>query len=230
VTVATDKPESGDRESFKEGGPVTNLSPLAREHTSDDTKPGTSGRAGRYLVPAAITLVLVVLAVVGFTIWRAHNGSATPTTTYAAPTAPPSQSAEQQAQTKALAAYNGFRQTLVTAFATADYNNADLATYAVDPALAQAKYDLYQLRQAGLVVTGLPTWHATVSSVDLGAHLVKIVDCFDDTNWHTINKATGQVVDAPGQAHRYVINAEVKLAPNGHWLVSQTTADRRTPC
>jgi hypothetical protein len=68
------------------------------------------------------------------------------------------------ATAKALAAYNGFRQAVVTAEATADYNNKDLPRYAADPALSQVKADLYQKQQQGFVMAGHPQWSPVAGS------------------------------------------------------------------
>jgi hypothetical protein len=190
-------------------------------------------KRGRIPIIAAIAALVVVAGVVGFTVWRTighrSDGTGPTSSPVALPTTP---SPEEQAAAKALAAYNGFREAYVTASAAADVNNKDLATYSVDPVLAQARYDLYQMNQAGLATTGRPTWSPKVTAVDVTAqpNTVKISDCLDITNWKTVNRATGKSASAPGQAQRFTVAAEAFLDPNGRWVLRVLTSDRNTSC
>jgi len=200
------------------------------------SEPRQSTRRGRILIVIAITVLVLVAAVVGIAVWRTRgNGStAEPGSTNSATAAPAatSKSPEQEASDKALAAYNGFREAYVAASATADANSPDLAKYAIDPALAQLKYDLFQMNRQGLVTTGRPAWSPRVTSVNLTARpqSVEIKDCLDITNWHTVHKDTGKPAEAPGQAQRFVVTAQAVLTDDGRWLIRQTTADRKTSC
>jgi hypothetical protein len=120
----------------------------------------------------------------------------------------------------------------VAASATADPNNADLARYATDPALAQLRYDIYQLGQNGQVTTGRPSWSPKVAAVHLSSSpaTVDLTDCFDITNWHTIFKATGASADVPGQITRLPVTGQAVLSPDGQWRIRQSTVDRSKSC
>jgi hypothetical protein len=177
--------------------------------------------------------MVAVTTIVALAAACTHAGAPPPGTSATPPSASAtSPTPQQDATAKALAAYNGYRQAYVTASATADYNSADLAGFAVDPALAQLRFDIYQLFQNGQVTTGRPSWSATVVAVHLTANpaTADLTDCFDITNWHTVFKATGKSAEAPGQATRLPVTAQAVLSPDGKWRIRESTVDRSKPC
>jgi len=182
----------------------------------------------------SVVAVSLLAAVVGLA--GCHGGTPAGSGGSSSPSvsASPSSSVDRavaDATAKALAAYNGFRRAVVTAEASADYNNKDLPKFAADPALSQVKADLYQKQQQGFVMTGRPQWSPAVGSVNVTTrpYTVQITDCLDTTNWTTVDKA-GKPVGVPGQAKRYVVTSEAKQYDTGTWLIDQSTADRSRPC
>ena len=174
-------------------------------------------RSGTFIA-AAVVVLIAVAAVVAFAVWRARGGgSAGPGPTTSPTQTAASKSPQQAVSESALAAYNGYREAYVAASATANANDPELAKYAIDPALAQLKYDLFQMNRQGLVTTGRPTWRPQVTSVNLATapHTVEIRDCLDITNWQTIHKDTGKPAEAPGQAQRFVVTAQAVLGDDG---------------
>jgi hypothetical protein len=188
----------------------------------------TPRRAGLLLGVVAVSLLLLTACHSG----GSTGSSVSPSSVASASPSPSVDPAVADASAKALAAYNGYREAMVTAEANADYNNPDLPKYLADPLLTQAKGDLYQKRQQGLVMIGRPQWSPKVSTVNVSTrpYTVQITDCLDTTNWDTVNKATGKSVAVPGQAKKYIVTSEAKQYDDGRWLIDQSTADRSRLC
>ena len=193
-----------------------------------------SGRS-RVLIAAAITTLVVVAAVIGVAIWRARGSgsSAQPDASATVRSASPSASGpEQQAAQQAMAAYNGFREAYISAAATGEYRTTDLAKYAGDPLLLEARLALQIQSQQGIVNQGRPSWSAHASQVNLGTrpYSVTLEDCFDQTNWQPVYKATGKSAAAGDQAQRYIITSTALLYDDGRWLITESKADRSKSC
>ena len=192
----------------------------------------SSTRSSRALVVASVAVLAAVAVVVGAVVWR-RLGVSTPEGLTIPSDAPSTgRSAEEEASQAALVAYNGFREASVAATAPGAAPHPDHPKYAVDPALAQVRFDVYQMNRAGLVTTGRPVWNARVVSVNLAAtpKTIKLSDCLDITNWQTITKSTGQPAGAPNQAQRYVIAAEAILADDARRMVREPKAQREKSC
>ncbi len=194
----------------------------------------SSARRGRGLIAAAIAALVLVGAIVGVAIWRAR-GSGSSAAPAQSPTASPSAAAtgpEQQASQQALAAYNGYSEAYIAATATADYNNKDLPKYAADPLLAETRLALQMQGRQGIVNQGRPTWSVRVTKVNVSTrpYSVTLEDCFDQTNWKSVYKATGESAAAPDQAQRYIINSTAWRYDDGRWLITESKADRSRPC
>jgi hypothetical protein len=181
-----------------------------------------------------ITVVALVVALLGAGCSSNSRKPAAPASSaVSTPSPTPSTSAEEtQARGSVLAAYNGFREAHVAASNAGDVKGGDLAKYVADPLLAELKVELYQRSVQGLVTTGRPTWNARVTKVNVSSRpfTVEIEDCFDTTNWKTVDKKTGKDAAVPGQAKKYVVTAEAALYDDGRWLIYKGRAVRERPC
>jgi len=193
----------------------------------------TTGRSKLPLI-AGVTALAVVAVVVGVAIWRSAGSApaADASLTDAPESTSTAKTSVQDASAKALEVYNAFREAYATASVTSDAANAELPRYAIDPALAETKLDLFQKNRLGLISSGKPSWSAKVTSVNLTAkpNTVDLTDCLDISNWHTVYKDSGKSADAPGQAQRYVVAAQAVQGNDGRWVIQKATADRKTPC
>ena len=130
-----------------------------------------------------------------------------------------------------LTAYRGYRQALNAALSQGNPQSKELARFAADKALAEARANLLQLQRLGIVYTGKPTISPSVSRVALDAArpTVELNDCVDNTNWVPVYKATGRSAAAPGQNRRVPLTASVQLF-NGAWRVMAVQSDRSRTC
>lgn len=156
----------------------------------------------------------------------------TPVPVSASSDAPSLTAEETEAQAAALQAYDSFREAHVVASADTEADDTELVKYTADPLTSELRYDLLVKSQQGIVTTGEPTWKATVTAVNVGERpfSVKIEDCFDATNWKTVFESSGEEAAVPGQAKKYLVEAEVIQYDDGRWLVRSAKADRERPC
>ena len=180
---------------------------------------------------AAVLVTLAVAALAGCTD-DDGNRPASPSPSVAVSPSSTVDRADAAAADASLTAYNRLREAYIKAAAKADTNNAELAKYAAHPLLGQLQATLMTYRNQGLIVTGRPTWHASVTTVNISAqpYTVDLQDCLDTTNWHTVHKDTGTSAAVPGQATRYVVTARATLYDDGRWLIRESTAHREQPC
>lgn len=148
------------------------------------------------------------------------------------PATPSANATEQDASAKALAAYNGYREAYVAASANGNYASAELGRYTADPLTLQARFSIRTQFESGIVTQGRPTWAPVVKAINLVSRpfTVTIQDCFDQSAWRAVYKATGKSAAAPNQAMRYVIMSTATLYPDGRWLANESTADRSRSC
>ena len=191
----------------------------------------------RHAVRVAAALVIVVLATGCERASDAPETTATTTRTSQAmtpqsPTETPSASPDATAVAieEALAAYRGFREAQVVAERAADPSHEELERYAGDQALADERVNLVQMANAGVVMTGEPTFNPEVTSVDLGeTPTVAITDCIDTTGWTPIYEETGKSAVAPGQPARVLATALARPYED-RWLITEVTTDRSQSC
>lgn len=152
--------------------------------------------------------------------------SVAPRTASASPT--PDRTA--QAQTEAVAAYEGMWHTAVQVYATGDLTNPDLPKYAADKALAAIKVTGAYYQDHGMSVKGEPALAPKVTGVSFAKtpYTAAITDCVDSTHYTEFYKATGKA--APRSAsRRHVVTASVDF--NGtSWIVSDFTIERDRTC
>lgn len=187
----------------------------------------------RVLYGTFAAVLTAAAAVVAISIWRhsaADDAAATvtPVVTQGSPSVEPT----GDAPTKALAAYNGYWETYVTAAANPGAPTPNLAKYVADPMLTTLRVTLRQFRDQGIVYKGRPIWAPRATSVNTTAvpYSVSIEDCFDSAAWTPVFASTGKSAAAPGQANRYVITSTVKLFDVEGWLVVESRADRSRSC
>lgn len=185
------------------------------------------------LLSGAFATLLAVAAMVGVAACRARGGDAVDLAEFV-PTASPTSTLtpEQEAAEQALAAYNGFHEAYVSAAAIPEFMYPDLALFAADPLLAEARYALYTMGLRGVVYTGRPVHDPRVTAVNLEATppTVDIEDCLDSTGWHVVRQSDGSDASAPGQAERYLVTSQVVADASGRWFVRQSTPQRDQAC
>ena len=146
------------------------------------------------------------------------------TTSTPAPTRPPSSaaSAADDAQGKAIAAYEQMWGDFAAAGTTSDWQSPRLRQHATGIALDKLSRSLYGDHYKGLVTKGEPVLHPSVSTVEpAGGDPRKIVitDCGDSSNALKYRADNGQLADdKPGGRH--LINAVVEKQADGSWKVS----------
>jgi hypothetical protein len=195
-------------------------------HSRSKMRPG---RRGMLLVVAPAATVL--LALTGCDKGAPKAGASSPP----ASLSPSStiDAAQADANRKVLAAYNGYINAQVAAAAIPDPDSKDLRKYAGDPLLAQMRYDLNLLKTNGLVRQGAPKVAPKVTELQLGATppVATVEDCYDVSDQHVVNKATGKSADAPGQSKRYIVTSQAKFfGGQDGWLIVQSDADRSRQC
>ncbi|WP_426592611.1 hypothetical protein ACPPVS_12625 [Cellulomonas sp. McL0617] len=157
----------------------------------------------------------------------AVEASPTPTAT---PT--PTLSAEQSAaQAAILAAYHGYWDAKVAAFANTTVDpGAELRKFAVDTALADVIEGVYTFRRSGIVVTGAPTLDPEVSDIVVGdGGKATIVDCVDGAAWTPIYSDSGKSAAAPGLATR-LVTTSTALYYDNRWTIQKSAVDHDTTC
>jgi hypothetical protein len=188
--------------------------------------PVTRGRACGILT---LAVLLFAAAACDGKEHRATPGPARSSTPSASASTDPETAA---ARSKAIAAYNGFREAQVAAAATSDPTGGDLAKYTADPLLTQLRSDLELKRDQSLITVGRPTWKAEVTVVNVTTRpfTATVQDCFDGTNWTTVNKTSSKPAGVAGQAKKYIVDATVVQYDDGRWLVTKAQANRERSC
>jgi hypothetical protein len=183
----------------------------------------------RALACAVLTAMTATLAACGGHPTGQPSTSPQP----AAPSSPSVDPSVAAASAQILAAYNGYQLAYQAAGAVPDPQNADLRKYVGDPLLTQVRQDLNLLKANGLARKGAPKTSPKITELQLGATppVGTIQDCYDVSDVHVYNKATGKPADAPGQATRYVVTSQAKFfGGSDGWLIVQSDADRSRPC
>ncbi len=148
-----------------------------------------------------------------------------PLSSSAAPTASaspsPSISAEQaEAETKALAAYNAYREYQVKAMTSGHFDRKDMTGFIGDPELSELTHDLRVQESGGVTTTGRPDWSPTVASVNLTSTppVVVIRDCFDFSG--VTLRIDGKPGPTPSGNPRQVLMVQVEQV-KAKWYVFQ---------
>lgn len=184
---------------------------------------------------AAVRVVIVLTVAALSVVLVACGGGDADEPERAAPSptlSPTSDGVEAGAAAKALAAYDGFQEAYIAAFADPGGGSGRLAEYAGSQLLAQVRFSLQSHADQGLVIRGRPVWSPTVVEVNLMTRpfSVLIRDCFDQSGLRTVYEATGKSAAAPGQASRYLVDSKAELYDDGRWLMSTSEAHRDRPC
>ena len=153
--------------------------------------------------------------------------TSSPTTTPPTPLPDPSESASAAA----LASYAGFWSAQVSSQAhPTRKQDANLAKYATDKALAGAQQTIFIYRQNGIAMLGEPTLSPTVTAVALTSPpKVSIQDCVDTSKWRPVYVATGKSALAPGQSPRVVVESTATTF-GGRWVIDSSVVHRDQPC
>ncbi|MFD2415380.1 hypothetical protein [Amycolatopsis pigmentata] len=113
-------------------------------------------------------------------------------------------------------------QDFTDAGTTSDWKSPRLGLHATGIALTNLSRALYADRYNGLVTRGQPDLNPNVSSQEPADRpmTVDITDCGDSTHWLKYRADNGQLADnTPGG--RRLINAVVKVQPDGSWKVAE---------
>jgi hypothetical protein len=183
----------------------------------------------RALACAVLTAMTVTLAACGGGHPTGQPSSSPP----AAPSSPSVDPSVAAASEQILAAYNGYHLAYQAAAAVPDPQNAELRKYIGDPLLTQVRQDLNLLKANGLARKGAPKTSPKITELQLGGTppVGTIQDCYDVSEVHVYNKATGKSADAPNQATRYVVTSQAKFfGGSDGWLIVQSDADRNRAC
>ena len=136
--------------------------------------------------------------------------------------ASPSIPADQaEAATKALAAYNAYREYQVKAMTSGHYDEKVMMGFTGGTELGRVGHALHVQESDGLTITGRrPTWSPTVASVDLAAvpPVVVIHDCYDTSGMTLL--IHGKPGPTPSGAPRSALIAQVEQV-SGKWYVFQ---------
>lgn len=155
--------------------------------------------------------------------------SATPSPTES-PTPSDTPSPQDEAAAAATTTYLAYWDAVTAARSIPDPQNADLARYAADTALANEQSSLLYLQEQGIVFQGQPSLEPRTTSVDLAVTpTVTIEDCVDSAAWRPVVKATGESAEAPGQSPRVPSSATVQFITD-RWLVVEIESDRSRTC
>lgn len=142
--------------------------------------------------------------------------------------------AQADAASKALAAYNGYIATLNSAAQTGTDHEAELRKYIGDPLLADTLYFLSQMRKAGLIQSGEPSYAPRLEEINVDKPFknVIITDCVDSTNMTLVYKASGSPapVVSPSASPRLKVSVEAVLYDDGRWLIRKSTPVEGATC
>ncbi|MEU9254545.1 hypothetical protein AB0D66_22180 [Streptomyces sp. NPDC048270] len=179
------------------------------------------GRVGLALV--AGSAAVAVLA--GCTSGSAEKKPAPPIS------ASPSASTDPQAAAKAevAAAYRGYWDAQVKAFAKADVRDTGLEKYAFDQAYARALSDVATMKVNGSVMKGEPSLNPEVTAVSLEEtpRKASITDCVDVTNWKVVDPKTGTELPLPAERlKRFVTRFEARTVGDEWKIVTVDQQDR----
>ena len=189
----------------------------------------TPGTAPRALVAASAAFAVLLTAA---SCSDAPSPAPGPASSSNALVSPSASTEEVTARDKALAAFTGYREAQVQAYAKASIEGTGLTDYVGDPLLSEVRFSVAQLREQGLVGKGRPTWSPKVTKVDVTHRpfTVEIEDCFDHGSWDTVRKDNGKSVVAPGQATRYLVQSKAVQYDDGRFLIQESKAYRDRPC
>lgn len=197
-----------------------------RVASAQTTVPRLTGR------PTLGTLTLLLIAAAVALSGCGEKGE--PAAAAIIPTTQPSElDVETQATTKlALAAYNGYLDSWVTASAKADWTNKKVDQFTADPLRTQIHLALRTYANGGVVFKGKPVSNPKITAVSLNTtpQWIMLADCLDASNWKPVLKTSGQSALAPGQLSKYLVTAKAVAYPDGKWYLQQVTAERNTPC
>lgn len=129
-----------------------------------------------------------------------------------------------------VAAYSGYWNEKVAAYARASTNGTQLKTYAVGEALAAAERELTALSKRGYAATGKPQTTPTVTAVRTTGKVpsATISDCVDVSAWTLVDGASKKPIALPSQRlKRYVSNVTAERWGR-HWVILKATQENRT--
>jgi hypothetical protein len=188
-------------------------------------------RTGTY-VSAVAVVAAVAVAVLFWPRSTSSTDSSSPVS-HVTPTATSSPSEEARQKARALAAYDATERALVQLRRTDDVDAARTLLPAHMSSLARldAIVDLRRRQTAGVVMTGEPTWTATVASITLtGTPKATLTVCYDATGYHEVSRATGKNTDPPGSAARYQVTVTVSVYADEKWYVDAIEPHPSKPC
>lgn len=143
-------------------------------------------------------------------------------------------SAEAEAAAKALAAYQGYIETLNKDSKTANYQDPDLRKYIGDPLLGDTIDALAQMNEAGLVGTGATQNSPKIVEVKLDQPVKTVIigDCVDSSNVGLAYKTSGSPAPlvSTDASRRIKMTAEAVLYDDGRWLVRKSTPVEGATC
>jgi hypothetical protein len=149
--------------------------------------------------------------------------------TGATPSQKPSASATGDAA-KVQAAYEGYWDESIAAYAKGTITGTKLKKYAVAYAYSDVKTDLAELHSQGFIATGKPTFDPVYGNIDSSRKTPRstFTDCVDITKWTLVKKATGKPVELPKERlTRYVSHVTAEKW-YGHWVIVRATQEEKS--
>jgi hypothetical protein len=144
---------------------------------------------------------------------------------------PTSTSPVARASRAAVAAYNEAFRAEVDAL-----DSGSPTTSRLDPVMTSTMVDATvfitkQLRSAGVVYKGRPTWHATVTAVDLASDppSVTLSVCLASGGWAAVYRSTGRPYDAVPDGPARQLKIARLTEQHGTWLLADEERQNR-PC
>ena len=186
-------------------------------------------RRDRYLLLGLLSLVMVVAAVIGLTVWRARGqGGETPLPAGVDTSVDPL----AEARADVLAAYDGYIRAAVEANRRGDPSYGGLELYAGELLRAQVAQGINSHSESGSYYAGELKSEATVDSIDLDADppTATISTCMDATNYRLVYGADDSPVPGASAGRRYRAEATAMMNTDGRWLIIATVARTDQPC
>jgi hypothetical protein len=177
----------------------------------------------------SVAAMLLLLAGCTSTSKAPHPLSSSAAQTASASPSPSIPADQAEAETKALAAYNAYREYQVKAMTSGHYEEKVMKGFIGSPELNIMIHALFVQESDGVTFTGRPTWSPTVASVNLTSTppIVVIHDCFDVSGFTPL--VQGKPVTTPSDVKRQDITVQVEQV-SGKWYVFQAKTAAGTKC
>jgi hypothetical protein len=184
-------------------------------------------RRDQVLVLSFTAVLMVVVGVIGLTMWRTRDRGAV-----AQPGAETSLDPLVETRAAILAAYDGYIRASVEANRRGDPSYGGLELYTGDLLRAQVAQGIITHNENGRYYAGELKSEATVDSVDLDADppTATISACMDATDYRLVYRENDSPVPGASAGRRYMAEATATMSTDGRWLIIAAVARTEQPC